>query len=297
MEQLSQAVELLNSGQLNQATQMLETLLQQKGEDPDVYYYLARAAFLKDLHETAIDYLEKAIALNDQRAEYHELLGEALGLKAQQAGMIKGAMLIRKVKAAFEKAIELNENSLAAREGLFMIYLFMPPVAGGDEKQAMRLLEEIKNLSEVHGHLAQGLAYIRQQRFDDVEKEFEQAVAKNGQDSEILMRVGRFYMERKNYEKAGEVCDVYIENRPADPRGYQLKGEVFRKIGDLQEALNWFNLAIEKDPQNLNALYHRALTFKDLNQVEKAREDLQKIIAFPQKHPLKDRAKKLLKEF
>ncbi|NOX90375.1 MAG: tetratricopeptide repeat protein [Calditrichaeota bacterium] len=295
MSDLDRAVELFNRGRLNQADSILKDLESNDKNNPEVYYYLGCVALKKDRFEEAIDYLNKAIALKGIEAKYYEMLGEALGLKAQNAGMIKGAVLLGKVKSAFQQALELNPESLAAREGLFMIYLFAPGIVGGNEKMAMKLLNEIKMKNSAHGHLAQGMVYMKENKISEVETEFEKAAREGADDWEIQMRVGRFFLERKVFDKALEFFDNYIELKPDDPAGYQAKGEACFKMENPDEALTWFNMALEKDREYLPAYYRRALLYKDKNENELAKKDLEFILSQESDHPLKDKAEKIFK--
>ncbi|APF19645.1 Tetratricopeptide TPR_2 repeat-containing protein [Caldithrix abyssi DSM 13497] len=296
MIDLAKGIELFEKGKINQAEKHFKNILEKQKENPEVHFYLGRIAFQKDQYDAAISYFEKAIEYNPEEARYHEMYGETLGLKAQQAGMIKGAMMLRKVKAAFEKALSLNPESLMAREGLFMINLFAPGVAGGDEKKAMELFELIKKQNATHGHMAQALIHLKNNRLEEAEKEFELAVRQNGNDREILMRSARFFLQRKKYDRVLEIADLYIQHFPDDPRGYQLKGEAYLSEDNADEALNWFNLAIEKDDLFFNAYFHRAKVFLAKGKSEMAQKDVDFILNHPEaSKEFKERAKKLMK--
>ena len=295
MNNFETALKFFEDGKLNQAENIFNDLKQKDKNNAEIYYYLGEIAFRKDQYEKAETLFEKAISLNDQEAKYYEMLGETLGIKAQQAGMVKGALLLRKVKNTFEKALQLNPNSLIAREGLFMIYLFSPPVSGGDAKKAHQFLEEIKKLNSSHGYLAQAMIHIKENNLEEADKAFEQAVKNNGTDREVLMRSARFFLRRKNFNKVIEIADRYIQHFPNDPRGYQLKGEAFFKNNQTEDALNSFNLAIEKDEAFLNAYFHRAQVFLAKNDLQKAREDVHTILQHPNApKELKNQAKKLM---
>lgn len=293
---LQSAIDLYRSGRLNQAQEILNQLLSENTDNPEIYYYLGSIAFNKDLYEEAIQYLEKAIALDNTQARYYEMLGEALGLKSQNVGMLKGARTLNKVKAAFQKALELDAQSLSAREGLYMIYLFAPGVAGGDMNKAQQMLSEIENLNPAKGHIARGMMLMKQKKMAEVENEFEEAARLGRDDAEIQMRVGRFFLERKNFDKALSFINRFIELKPDDPAGYLAKGEVFSKQDKFDEALEQFNTAIEKDAQNLRAYYQRALLYHNNQQNDLAKKDLEMIVNQKIKHPLKEKAQKLLKE-
>jgi tetratricopeptide (TPR) repeat protein len=293
---LQNAITYYQNGQLNEAQNLLEQLLAEGQKDADIHYYLGCIAFHKDLYDEAITHLEKAIEQDDSKAEYYEMLGEALGLKSQNAGMLKGAMMLGKVKAAFQKALELNPESLSAREGLYMIYLFAPGMAGGDAQKARQMLAEIEERNPARGHIARGMLLMKEKKIGEVEDEFEKAAELGKEDADIQLRVGRFFMERKQFDKARQCLNRYIELKPHDPAGYLALGELFVKLENNDEALKAFNTAVEKGPSNLRARYQRALLFHSLRQDDSAKADLEWIMNQKTKHPFIDKAKKLLKE-
>lgn len=295
MADLKKAIEDFEEGRLNDAEKQLKSLMSEQVENPDIYYYLGQIAFQKDQFDAAIDYAEKAIGLNERQAAYHELLGQALGLKAQQAGAIKGAMLLRKVKSAFQTALELDPKSLRAREGLFMIFLFTPPIAGGDINKAMELLEKIKTQNRAHGHLAQAMIHLKNNELKAAEQEFEKAIETDDHDREILMRTGRFFLQGKNVHKARQIADLYIKNFPEDPRGYLLLGEAYLDDEQLEQALEWINLAIEKDELFFNAHLQRIKAMLKNGRKAEAQKDADFVLNHPEAgESVKNQVKKMI---
>ena len=296
MATFQDAIEFYEQGQLNKAQAILEDLLNEDKKNPEIYYYLGCIAQSKDEYDQAIDYLDKAVKLDGTQAKYYVMLGEALGLKSKNVNMIKAAMTLGKVKSAFQKALELDPENLSAREGLFMIYLFAPPMAGGDAQQAERLLSEIQTMNPARGFIAQGMMLMKEKKLPEVENAFARAAETGKDDADIQMRVARFFLERKDFKKALSCIDRFIELKPEDPAGYLTKGEILSKMNDDEQALQYFEKAIEKDEQNLRARYQRALHYHFQNKNDLAKKDLEFIVNQKTKHPIKDRAKKLLKE-
>ncbi len=293
---IQDAIKLYEQGQLNKAQDILIHLKNTQKNDAQVYYYLGCIAQAKDEYDQAIAYLEKAIKIDNKKAQYYVMLGEALGLKSKNVNMIKAAMTLSKVRSAFQKALELDPDNLSAREGLFMIYLFAPPMAGGDSAKAEQLLKEIQEKNPARGLIAQGMKLMKEQKIPQVESIFAQAAELGKDDTDIQMRVARFFLERKDFRKAIQCIERYIELKPEDPAGYLTKGEILSKMNEDTQALENFARAIEKDEQNLRARYQRALHYHFMNQNDLAKQDLAFILEQPTKHPIKERAKKLFKE-
>jgi len=84
----------------------------------------------------AVPLLEKCVATEPGNSKFHQWLGRALGLQAAQAGIVSGAMSVRRVKAELEKAIELDPLNLEARQDLAVMYRAAPGFLGGSNAKA-----------------------------------------------------------------------------------------------------------------------------------------------------------------
>ncbi|RLD15601.1 hypothetical protein DRI50_03950 [candidate division KSB1 bacterium] len=296
MEMLQEAINLYEQGQLNKAEDILDYLKNEDNKNPEVFYYLGCISLEKDEYEKAIDYLEKSIKIDNSQAKSYEKLGEALGLKSRKVNILKAARTVGKVKNAFQKALELDPQNLGAREGLFTLYLFAPPMAGGDPEKADALMAEIEAINPAHGLIARAMKLLKEQNLPEVDRTFVKAAELGKDDADIQMRVARYFMDRKDFRKALNSIDQFIQLKPEDPSGYLTKGEILSKMNRDDEALENFSKAIEKDAQNLRAHYQRALHYHFQQKNDLAKQDLKFIIEQGGKHPLRDRAKKLLKE-
>src|SRR4051812_47082230 len=74
-----------------------------KGDD-SAFAYLGRIAMVQNRAGDAADLFEKAVALRDSSARYHDWLGSALGLEATTASKFRQPFLARRVKKEFERA-------------------------------------------------------------------------------------------------------------------------------------------------------------------------------------------------
>ena len=84
-------------------------------EQAQKLFLLGRSALEKNDAPKAVDFLEKAIALNSRSSEYYDWLGKAYGTQAQKAGKLKQPFLAKKTKDAWEKA--RSEGACGAHDG------------------------------------------------------------------------------------------------------------------------------------------------------------------------------------
>jgi tetratricopeptide (TPR) repeat protein len=104
--------------------------------------------------EAAEKQFERAVAADGRNGAYHLWLGNAVGQQAQSASTIRQPFLARRVKAEFERAVELDPELLDAREGLIQFYLMAPGFMGGSEAKAREQQREIAKRDAVRGHQA-----------------------------------------------------------------------------------------------------------------------------------------------
>ncbi len=242
---MQDAVKLVEMGYFQKAQEQFEKLLGQDKKNPDYLYYLGYIALKQDRFDAALDYLGKAEKQNPNNPRIYEALGEAYGFKAQRSGPLKGAMLIPKAKKAFQKALELDADSVRAREGLFMFYLFLPGVAGGDEAKAQELAAEIAQRDAAHGHMANALLAAKQNKMEQAESEFSKASELASQDTEIQLRAGMFFLQNKKND----------------------------------QAIARFSQALDINPAFVPAKFYRAKAFHNSGETEKAKADLNGIIS------------------
>jgi hypothetical protein len=114
--------------------------------------------------DASIGYFEKAASDANATSDYYLWLGNAYGVKAQRANPVSQAMLARKTKSAFEKAVALDGNNVEARYGLLQYYMMAPGIMGGSMTKAEEQGREIKRRNLYRGGMA--LASLASRRKD-----------------------------------------------------------------------------------------------------------------------------------
>lgn len=97
---------------------------------------------------------ERAIQLEPNASDYHLWLANAVGQQAQNANVMRQPFMARRIKAEYEKAVELDPRSIEARNGLISYYLQAPAVMGGSPEKAREQARAIAALDVVQGLMA-----------------------------------------------------------------------------------------------------------------------------------------------
>lgn len=276
------------------AEQKLRALAEDDKNNVEINYYLGLTLLKRDQYDEAVKTLERLQKNNSEDFRILEGLGEAYGMKAQNVSPVKAALIMPKVKKTFLKALELNPDSLGAREGLFMFYLFAPGVIGGDEDKAAELIGEIKTLNEARGYVAEGIFQRKQDEIDLAVAAFSTAQQKGQNDPEVQMKAGRFFLNNDLFEKSTKCFNRFIQLKPEDAQGYAAMGDLRLKQGNHEDALRLYNKALELNENFFPAKFNRAKALQGLNKTMEAVSDLKEIIRAYPNSPQAEEAKRVL---
>jgi tetratricopeptide (TPR) repeat protein len=191
--------ELLAAGRVDDAIQTLQQQIARSPADAESYNLLCRAYLMLDDWDHGIAACERARNLDLRNSLYQLWLGRIYGAKADRAGFWSAAGLARKVRTAFERAVELDGNNWEARTDLAEFYLEAPGIIGGGKDKARAQADAIMPLNPGMGHWV--LARIAEKNKDTAaaEREYRAAVTATHSAARawldlasFLRRTGRF---------------------------------------------------------------------------------------------------------
>jgi tetratricopeptide (TPR) repeat protein len=274
--------DLLSSGRIDEAIRLLNTRLSTSPNDAEANHYLSRAYFHLQKWDQAISYGERATSLAPGNAVYYLWLGRAYGEKADSSSFLSAAGLAKKIRANFEKAVELDPGNVDARSDLAEFYLEAPGFMGGGSDKAEEQARQIATTNPARGHWVEARVaekkkdsaaaereyneafrisgdpsyllnlasyYRRQNRLNDMETTINKAVNIPSKKSNInydaatlLQRAGR------NLPGAADLLRRYLkgplsEEAPAFQAHYRL-GSILEKMGDNTGAANEYRIAL-----------------------------------------------------
>jgi tetratricopeptide (TPR) repeat protein len=173
----SKPQQLLGSGHVDEALRILGQQTSHPDADAESYNLLCRAYFMLDEWDRGIAACERATNLDPHNSLYFLWLGRIYGEKADHVGFLSAAGLARKVRGAFERAVELDPRSWEARTDLAEFYLEAPGIVGGGKDKARAQAEAIQALNPAMAHWV--LARIAEKENDPAaaEREYRAEVA------------------------------------------------------------------------------------------------------------------------
>ena len=293
------AKELLAAGKVDEAI----TVLQQQTSGPAVsaesLNLLCRAYFMIDEWDRGIPNCERARNLDPRNSQYELWLGRIYGEKADRAGFFAAAGLAKKVRNSFERAVELDPSSSAARTDLGEFDAEAPGIVGGGKDKARAQAAALMSIDPPRAHwlLAriaekssdpagaereyraaisashseartwQDLAgfLFHQHRVDEMEQAIRSVESSPVEHPEALMYAGGLLLRaQRNYPLAMRLLRRYlaspVEDAPAF-KAHELLGQLLEKQGDRAGAAAEYRAALD--------LFHNyARAQEDLRRVE-----------------------------
>ncbi|MCR9182004.1 MAG: tetratricopeptide repeat protein [Flavobacteriaceae bacterium] len=250
------AVALYEAKQYQVAKPLFESYLNESPNDLKTVEYLGDiAAFALDW-DKSIDYYKILVKKYPDNASFNFKLGGALGRKAQSTNRFRAAMLIGDIKKHLEKAAELDPNHKEVRWALVDLYSLLPSFIGGSETTASKYANQLLGISELEGNIA--LANIAEhfKKPQLAEKHFKIALKIYGSGlkihphNSINYHLGKISGEYNIQLQNGlKYLDAYIKNHTIRDGielkwAYFRKAQIYRHLGDKNQAQNWIAKAL-----------------------------------------------------
>jgi tetratricopeptide (TPR) repeat protein len=202
--QNSEANAALQEGRADDAIALLRARLATQPDDAEAHQLLCRVYYAEERPDEAIGECERAVANAPSGSADQMWLGRAYGMKASRV-LLTALPLAKKVRIAFERAVQLNGSDIEAMSDLGEFYVEAPGMVGGGLDKAAALADRMQPLSAEKAHRLRARIAQKQGDQGTAEREFEAAVAA-GKSAEAYVDLGRFHAEHGRPE--GAVTDL-----------------------------------------------------------------------------------------
>jgi tetratricopeptide (TPR) repeat protein len=241
---------------------VLEECARGDPRDPRVLLALGRGYLLEGDEGRAVQWFERAAKLDPGCSECQLWLGRAYGAQAIQATLVHQPALAKKVRKAFERAVELDASNLSARAALVEYYSRAPGFLGGGLDKARREAEEIRRRDALRGHEAFGRVAEHEKRFDAAIQEYESARREFPDAPEPLLWRARLAEHQKDYETAFDLLETVARSASQPDALYEigrLAAATGRRLDRGEEALKKYldRQTTGPDEPSLASAHHR----------------------------------------
>ena len=249
---------LRESGHWKRLRQMMEPRAGNP-KDAQAAYFLSCAKSAFGDTDGAFDLAQRAVSLEPGNSQYHLQLGLVFGRKASKASFLKAMSLAGQYKAELRKAVELDPKNIDAIWELMEYYWHAPGIAGGDQKKARSLADDIMRLNTAKGYLA--LAELTDKEETDVEDYYRKAAQADPKSYEVQMRLAAFYVSDKhrNDGLAERYAQQAIALDPGRIGGYKVMAAVRAHQERWQELDALLRQAESRVPDDLAAYFQAGL--------------------------------------
>lgn len=255
-------------------------------EAKQIYLDLAEENKRKNNHKKALDMYKKILEFDRNNIKMRLLLADNYfreGLESNAVNEYITAADILMHKKDFQKAEEMllstsqKIKSVKVVEKLISCY-----TSRGNDKKAIELLKGLGselfkdiNLLKLLGEL-----YFRNNQIEEAEKIYKKVTELSSNETEIVMKLGRVYLQRNEYDKTYELFLPVVDNHIKDKK-YEDATSLLRfiiasnnaYIPALKKLASIFRVSGKKN--NLIALYESMIPIYEQNEMK---EDLTKVL-------------------
>ena len=154
---------------------------------------------------------------------------------------------------------ELQKSASNRAQILSQIAKFQ--VQMGDYRSAKRTIEEAKRANrnlglpfKIEAELILSANELDPKVFRKALRAYESYVERNPSDADAFVDQYKIYIQLTEFEKAGEALDQVYARYPKYPNLHYFRGELYALMGNRKEAQREFQLELEKNPSNVNAM-------------------------------------------
>ena len=296
-----------NRDQINLATNDLQSLVSKSPDNPVLRFNLAKALRAKGDMQQAIMQLDAAIKLRPDYLRARELLATLYLNQGDNPKAMKAAedILDRQkdnlqghlVRSA--SLLSVGEKDQARKELDFILKNFPQNVDARYQVGYLDFLDkDYKAAGEVFGKLNQefpkdqrglgGLteALVAQNRMDDAVKEVEKAIQADPDRRDLKMFLANLDARAQRYDAAIQVFQGLADKDPKNEGLLYSLGEVYRRKGDLNTAIDKFRAASQAAPNDPKPLQALALAMDGTGRSDQSQPIYEQILKIQPDNPV-----------
>jgi tetratricopeptide (TPR) repeat protein len=184
---------------------------------------LARARIQARRYEKAVEAAEQATRLVPNDAQAFLWLGNAIGNRIGEVGMLSKMSMAPKLRDAFERAVKLDPSLVSARTSLIEFYLQAPSAMGGGIDKARAQATAIAKYDRAQGFSSQGRIAMYEKNWPLAIRHLESARAEKPGDAAIRMQLIALYQQAKRWGDAYAAIQRWLAEEPRSNNAqYQL---------------------------------------------------------------------------
>jgi tetratricopeptide (TPR) repeat protein len=225
------AKDLLAAGKVDEAIRILQQETSGPVADAESFNLLCRAYFMIDEWDRGIPHCEHARSLDPKNSLYELWLGRIYGEKADRASFLTAAGLAKKVRNSFERAVEFDPSSSAARTDLGEFDAEAPGIVGGGKDKARAQAAALMSIDPARAHWL--LARIAEKNNDPAaaEREYRAAIAASHSEARAWQDLASFLFHQRRLDEMLQAIRM-LESSPVEhPEALMYAGGLLLRAG------------------------------------------------------------------
>ena len=245
---------LIDAGHFKQVSRLIDS---SKISDAETLYLLSNIKQAFGKTDEALQYAERAVKADPNRAKYHLQLADVLSDQAGKASFFKKISLAGRIKSELETAIKLEPKNTDCLMGMMLYYEEAPGIAGGGKDKAQQMAEEIGRIDASKGYLAQARLASDNKEKDKLEGLYLNAVKADPTSVEALMALASFYASdaQKKYDEAEKYARQALELDRTRTPAYSISAEASALKQDWTKLEDILTAAEQANHDDLNPFY------------------------------------------
>lgn len=261
-----------------------EALVKAEPKNGSAWVALTQARVYAKRYEKAVEAGERATELAPNDAQAHLWLGNALGNRIGEVGMIGKMSLAPDLRDAFERAVKLDPSLIEARYALVEFYLQAPSAIGGGIDKARAQANAIGKYDRARGLTAQARIAMHEKKTPQAIGFLESAIALKPADDALRLQLIVLYQEAKRWPDAYAAIKKWIAEAPKSHKAQYQLGRLAAESGrylDEGEAGLRAYLKMPRgsdDPKPQNARYRLGQVLAKAGRKDEARTEFQAVL-------------------
>ena len=221
--------------------------------------------------KVAYETLQKVLELSPNSAKVHRALGEVF---------LEGRN-VTKAKESFEKAISLSRQYTKALDGLATVYGME-----GDLGRQEELLHQAVEISPMapDRQLQYGKALLAVGKEEEAINALETSLKQDPESPELARAVGEVFLAADLDQYATKAFKKAINLMPNEIHTYNRLGIALRKQKKYLEAIQEYQKALQKEPENEVILYNISIAYYNQGLKQEAKTTLEKLLKINPNH-------------
>ena len=201
-ESISDGVSAFNSGRYNEAETYFLLKLKEPTLKNESSIYLSKIAKEKGDGDTAIKYIEQALAIEPNSVEELLVSGDIYCEQAQKSSVFSALKLAKTCISQYDAAVDLAPDNIGALTSAAKFHLNAPSIVGGSTKRGNELLNHLSHLSTEDADTIR-LPLVEKEKGTDTALALADEMSKKGfKSAENQYQTAHYYKEKKLYAKA-----------------------------------------------------------------------------------------------